>query len=64
MVLHRAARNLAIVMRPDLRFASETRAELLGNKERLLSNGDRWASLLSKRLDLDAPCRPRWSSVL
>ena len=47
----------AIVMGPNLEFATETREELLYNKEKLLSNGDRWESLLSKRLELDAPYR-------
>jgi NADH-quinone oxidoreductase subunit I len=47
----------AIVMGPNLEFATETREELLYNKERLLSNGDRWESLLVKRLELDAPYR-------
>src|ERR1700710_529769 len=47
----------AIVMGPTLEFATETREELLYNKEKLLSNGDRWESLLVKRLELDAPDR-------
>jgi len=47
----------AIVMGPNLEFATETREELLYNKEKLLSNGDRWESLLVKRLELDAPYR-------
>ncbi len=47
----------AIVEGPNFEFAVETREELLYNKERLLSNGDRWESELSKRLELDAPYR-------
>ncbi len=47
----------AIVEGPNLEFATETRAELLYDKEKLLSNGDRWEPALAKRLELDAPYR-------
>ena len=47
----------AIVMTPNLEFATETHEELLYNKEKLLSNGDRWEAVLQKRLELDAPYR-------
>ncbi len=47
----------AIVEGPNFEFAVETREELLYNKQKLLSNGDRWESELSKRLELDAPYR-------
>jgi len=47
----------AIVEGPNFEFAVETREELLYNKERLLSNGDRWESELSKRLELDSQFR-------
>ena len=37
--------------------ATETREELLYDKEKLLSNGDRWEPELARRLELDAPYR-------
>ena len=47
----------AIVQGPNLEFATETREELYYNKDKLLSNGDRWEALLARRLELDAPYR-------
>ena len=47
----------AIVEGPNYEFATETREELMYNKDKLLSNGDRWESVLTRRLELDAPYR-------
>jgi len=47
----------AIVEGPNFEFATETREELMYDKQRLLANGDRWESELAKRLELDAPYR-------
>ncbi len=47
----------AIVEGPNFEFATETHAELLYDKERLLANGDRWEAELSARLAADAPYR-------
>ena len=47
----------AIVEGPNFEFATETREELLYNKEKLLDNGDRWEPELARRLELDAPYR-------
>ena len=47
----------AIVEGPNFEFSVETREELLYDKQRLLSNGDRWEPELAKRLELDAPYR-------
>ena len=45
----------AIVEGPNFEYATETRAELMYNKEKLLSNGDRWEQEIAQNLSLDAP---------
>jgi len=47
----------AIVEGPNFEFATETREELIYNKEKLLANGDRWEAEIAKNLELDAPYR-------
>ncbi len=47
----------AIVEGPNFEFATETHDELLYDKSKLLSNGDRWEKELAKRLELNAPYR-------
>ncbi len=47
----------AIVLGPNQEFGTETRGELLYDKERLLANGDRWELELAERIRLDAPYR-------
>ncbi|KJS40239.1 MAG: NADH dehydrogenase [Rhodospirillaceae bacterium BRH_c57] len=47
----------AIVEGPNFEFATETREELLYNKEKLLANGERWELELAARIELDAPYR-------
>ncbi|MGH6628959.1 MAG: NADH-quinone oxidoreductase subunit NuoI [Burkholderiales bacterium] len=47
----------AIVEGPNFEFATETREELLYNKEKLLANGDRWERELAANIALDAPYR-------
>ena len=47
----------AIVEGPNFEYASETREELLYDKEKLLANGDRWETELAERLRADAPYR-------
>ncbi|MBL0318222.1 MAG: NADH-quinone oxidoreductase subunit NuoI [Alphaproteobacteria bacterium] len=40
----------AIVEGPNFEYATETRAELFYDKEKLLANGDRWEPALAERL--------------
>jgi NADH-quinone oxidoreductase subunit I len=47
----------AIVEGPNYEFATETHEELLYNKEKLLSNGDRWESEIAANMAADAPYR-------
>ncbi len=47
----------AVVQGPNYEFATETREELLYNKEKLLENGDRWESQIAANLVADAPYR-------
>ncbi len=47
----------AIVEGPNFEFATETREELLFDKERLIANGDRWEREIAKNIALDAPYR-------
>lgn len=47
----------AIVEGPNFEFATETREELIYDKEKLLANGDRWESSLAANIARDAPWR-------
>ena len=47
----------AIVEGPNFEFATETHEELMYDKAKLLSNGDRWEIEISERLKLDVPYR-------
>jgi len=47
----------AIVEGPNFEFATETRAELFYNKQKLLENGDRWEAEIAANIALDAPYR-------
>ena len=47
----------AIVEGPNFEFSTETREELFYDKDKLLSNGDRWEGEIACNLELDAPYR-------
>ena len=47
----------AIVLGPNFEFATETREELLFDKQKLLDNGDRWEREIARNIAVDAPYR-------
>jgi NADH-quinone oxidoreductase subunit I len=47
----------AIVEGPNFEFSTETREELMYNKEKLLANGDQWETEIAANLAADAPYR-------
>lgn len=47
----------AIVESPNAEYSTETREELLYNKEKLLSNGDKWEPELAAAIRADGPYR-------
>jgi NADH-quinone oxidoreductase subunit I len=47
----------AIVEGPNFEFATETREELMYDKQKLLANGARWEIEIAERLLADAPYR-------
>ena len=47
----------AIVQGPNFEFATETREELMYNKEKLLANGDKWEYEIAHNLKIDSNFR-------
>jgi NADH-quinone oxidoreductase subunit I len=47
----------AIVEGPNFEFSTESREELMYNKEKLLANGDRWEPVIAANLKSDAAYR-------
>ena len=47
----------AIVEGPNFEYATETREELMYDKNKLLANGERWEIEIAERLSMDAPYR-------
>lgn len=46
-----------VIVAPNAEYATETREELLYNKEKLLANGDKWEPELAAVARADAPYR-------
>ena len=49
--------QLMLLLKGHFEYATETREELLYNKEKLLDNGDRWEEALSKNIETDSTYR-------
>jgi len=47
----------AIVESPHFEFSTETREELLYDKEKLLANGDKWEKVLAHNIEVEHPYR-------
>ena len=47
----------AIVEGPNFEYATETREELLYDKDKLLANGERWETEIAQRLSAESPRR-------
>ena len=47
----------AIVEGPNFEYSTETREELMYDKNKLLANGERWETEIAERLASDAPYR-------
>ena len=59
MISRDAAYNYILTkfIAPNAEYATETREELLYNKEKLLANGDKWEPELAAVARADAPYR-------
>jgi formate hydrogenlyase subunit 6/NADH:ubiquinone oxidoreductase subunit I len=49
--------TLLTIAGPNAEYATETREELLYNKEKLLANGDKWEPEIAAAARADAPYR-------
>jgi len=47
-----------LIVAPNAEFSTETREELLYNKEKLLENGDKWEAEIAKSIEADYLCIP------
>ena len=47
----------AIVEGPNFEYSTESREELLYDKDKLLANGERWEREIARNIELDAPYR-------
>lgn len=47
---------LANGLAPNAEFSTESREELLYNKEKLLENGDKWEAEIAKSIEADYLC--------
>lgn len=47
-----------VCLAPNAEFSTESREELLYNKEKLLENGDKWEAEIAKTIEADYLCIP------
>ena len=47
----------AIVEGPNFEYSTQTREELMYNKEKLLANGDKWEVAIARNIRADSPYR-------
>ena len=45
------------MLAPNAEFSTESREELLYNKEKLLENGDKWEAEIAKSIEADYLCK-------
>lgn len=57
LYISQGIRFLTMIVAPNAEYATETREELLYNKEKLLANGDKWEPELAAVVRADAPYR-------
>ena len=48
---------------PNAEFSTETREELLYNKEKLLENGDKWEAEIAKSIEADYLCMSPYLNI-
>jgi NADH dehydrogenase (ubiquinone) Fe-S protein 8 len=51
---------MELIIAPNAEFSTETREELLYNKEKLLENGDKWEAEIAKSIEADYLCISRF----
>jgi formate hydrogenlyase subunit 6/NADH:ubiquinone oxidoreductase subunit I len=53
-----------LMIAPNAEFSTESREELLYNKEKLLENGDKWETEIAKSIEADYLCTPNLKNLL
>jgi formate hydrogenlyase subunit 6/NADH:ubiquinone oxidoreductase subunit I len=53
-----------LIIAPNAEFSTESREELLYNKEKLLENGDKWEAEIAKSIEADYLCTSDLKNLL
>jgi hypothetical protein len=56
--------RIKLIIAPNAEFSTESREELLYNKEKLLENGDKWEAEIAKSIEADYLCIPNPNHLL